>query len=452
MEQNSEPLPRLVGTTAEGNLGTTSDGLARASSKQENEERKYNAKILPDRNRSNSPSTSNYFKSAQWHVAHFCISSHHTDVQLRSPDGTTILSSSYDNQLRSFVLPPDLLSPEQEPPHILTPYSSHQSPEPAYATDFHPAYNLQETSTCLAMASIRSLPIRLFSPFAPGILASYPLVSPTTEVYITPYSLLFSYANANHFFAGSNSRVSVFDLNRNGEGPMSTRHTTPSRTHHTTAAGGMKGIVSTLAMSSDGILAAGTFSRWVGLYDGYGRGDTVSVFAVAQQREGDESTEGKGLTQVMWSQCGRYLCTVERGSDGIGVLDIRGNRKWLAWLKGRNARTPQRLGVDMIGGEVCAGGTDGMVRVWDGLGMTEGVINPKWEYQAHGDVVSSTIMHQSGSVLATCSGRRHYDTSLEPTSPELGSHAESSGMPSQSSLGPSSPAAVFDNSLKIWAL
>lgn len=449
MEQNTDFLPRLVGT---------SEGLARASSKQENEGRPYSAKILPDRHTSNYPSTSNYFKSAQWHVAHFCVLSQNADVQLRSPDGTTILSSSYDKKLRSFVLPPDLLSPEREPPHILTPYSLQQSPEPVYATEFHPAYNLQETSTCLVMASIRSLPIRLFSPFAPGILASYPLVSPTTETYITPYSLLFSHANANHFFAGSDSRVSAFDLNRNGEGPISTRHTTPSRRYHTAATGGMKGIVSTLAMSSDGILAAGTFSRWVGLYDGYGRGDTVSAFAVAQQMDGDERTHGKGLTQVMWSQCGRYLCTVERGSDGVGVWDIRGNGKWLAWLKGRNARTPQRLGVDVIGEEVWAGGIDGVVRVWDGLGMMGGVINPKWEYQAHSDVVSSTIMHQSGSVLATCSGQRHDSSSLEPASPQSGSHIESSGMPSpnsgssQSSFGPGLPGVVFDNSLKIWAL
>ena len=386
------------------------------------------------------------------------LSSQDANLQLRSPDGTTILSSSYDDMLRSFVIPPDLLSPERELPNILTPYSVQQSPEPVYATDFHPAYNLQEPSTCLVMASIRSLPIRLFSPFAPGILASYPLVSPTTEVYITPYSLLFSPGNPNHFFAGSDSRLSIFDLNRNGEGPISTLHTTPSRRHHTAAAGGMKGILSTLAMSSDGILAAGTFSRWVGLYDGYGRGGTVSALAVAQKREGEGNTEGKGLTQVMWSQCGRYLCTVERGSDGIGVLDIRGNSKWLAWLRGRNARTPQRLGVDVIGEEVWAGGIDGVVRVWEGLGMAEGVIDPKWEYQAHGDVVSSTVMHQSGSVLATCSGQRHYDTNLELASQESSSHTESSrtsslhSESSQSSLGPGSRGAVFDNSLKIWAL
>ena len=448
MEQNIDFLPRLVGTTE----------LARAFSTQEKEGGTYNAKILPDRNRSNCPSTSNYFKSAQWHVAHSCVLSQNADVHLRSPDGTTILSSSYDNKLRSFVLPPDLLSPEQESPHILTPYSSQQSPEPVYATKFHPAYNLQETSTCLAVASIRSLPIRLFSPFAPGILASYPLVSPTTETYITPSSLLFSHENANHFFTGSDSRVSVFDLNRNGEGPISTRHTTPSRRHHTATAGDMKGIVSSLAISSDGILAAGTFSRWVGLYDGYGRGDTVSAFAVAQEREGDESTDGKGVTQVMWSQCGRYLCTVERGSDGVGVWDIRGNGKWLAWLKGRNARTPQRLGVDMIGGEVWAGGMDGVVRVWEGLGMTEGVINPKWEYQAHSDVVSSTTIHQSGSVLATCSGQRHDESTLESASTRSGSHTESSGIASpnfrssQFSRSSGSPDAVFDNSLKIWAL
>ena len=385
-------------------------------------------------------------------------SSQHAHTLTRSPDGTTILSSSYDNTLRSFVLPPDLLSPDDTSPHVLTPYSSHHFPEPVYATDFYPGYDLQQASTCLVLASPRCLPIRLFSPFAPGILASYPLVSPTTEVFIAPHSLLFSYENPNHFFAGTNSRLSVFDINRCGEGPISMMHTTPSRRYHTAAAGGVKGIVSTMAMSSDGLLAAGTFSRWVGLYDGYGRGETVAVFSVAQETESEEGVGANGLTQVLWSPCGKYLCTVERGSDGIGVLDIRGHRTWLAWLKGRNARTQQRLSVDLVGGEVWAGGIDGTVRSWAGLGMTEGVIDPKWEFHAHGDVVSSTAIHKTGSVLATCSGQRHYNTRPEPANEESDDDTSSSSDSSQSSMSSlssrsqSPPAAAFDNSLKIWAL
>lgn len=147
---------------------------------------------------------------------------------------------------------------------------------------------------------------------------------------------------------------------------------------------GMKGIVSALGMSSEGVLAAGTFSRWIGLYDGYGRGGTIGVF----ETRGSEGVEkdkwaGTGITQVSWSACGRYLCIVERESDGIGVWDVRGSGKRLTWLQGRTGRTNQRLEIGIMGGEIWAGGTDGLVRIWEGLGMSEGDLDPTWQFQAH---------------------------------------------------------------------
>ena len=147
----------------------------------------------------------------------------------------------------------------------------------------------------------------------------------------------------------------------------------------------MKGIISALGLGGEGLLAAGTFSRWVGLYDAYGRGDTVGVFEV--RGDGGEGG-GRGITQVLWSVCGRFLCIVERGSEGIGVWDVRGTGRQLAWLGGRCAMTNQRLGVEVVGGEVWAGGTDGMVRVWEELGMREGLVNPGWEFRAHEGICS----------------------------------------------------------------
>ena len=386
------------------------------------------------------------------------------DQSGRSPDGTTILSSSADKTLRSFVLPSDLLSPDAASPHTLTPYALHRPPETVYATTFHPAYALQEPSSCLILASPCSLPIRLFSPFAPGILASYPLVSPTTEAYITPHSLLFSAENPNQFLAGSDSQLCVFDVNRNGEGPISKLWTTASRRNHKAMGAGMKGIISVMAMGGEGLLAAGTFTRWVGLYDGFGRGGEVGVFSVASTEQKEEGSDGMGITQVLWSRCGRYLCTVERSSDGIGIWDIRGSGKRLAWLKGRKAVTQQRMSVDIMGGEVWAGGTDGMVRVWERLGMTEGVVDPKWKFHAHGDVVTSTMLHPTGSVMATCSGQRHYPASLDFGSEEIerdtdrsdatsqSSRSSPSTQPSMSTDSDAGPARAFENSLKIWAL
>lgn len=280
--------------------------------------------------------------------------------------------------------PVDLLNATSSP-HPLFPYNLHRLPEPTYATTIHPAYNLQDPASTIFLSSLRALPIRLLSPFSPSILASYPLVSLTTEKFIAPHSLLFSPDNTNHFFAGSESLVSTFDINRNGDGPFSRAPTILSRRKKVFGDEmGMRGIVSALAISSEGLLAGGTFSRWVGLYDGYGRGGTVSVFEVGKREAPEDETYwGTGITQVLWSFCGRYLCIVERESNGIGVWDIRGTGRRLSWLRGRNAQTNQRLAADLIGGEIWAGGLDGKVKVWEGLGMYDGVVDVSWEYQTH---------------------------------------------------------------------
>ncbi|KAL9138043.1 MAG: hypothetical protein Q9175_000741 [Cornicularia normoerica] len=373
-DETNPSRPRLIGTT--GNLY---QGSIAQTAIEEGTLFNHGSQSSPESSkRSEDQHECNHFKSARW-----------------SSDGTTILTSSADNTLRSFILPPDLLTPPH--PRMLKPYALHHSPEPVYATNLHPSYDLQGPSTCLALASPRSLPIRLFSPFtADRILASYPLVSPTTEAWIAPHSLLFNAQEVNTFFAGSESCVSVFNVNRDGDGPVTRMHTTPSRRAGAAGQGqGMKGIVSALGMSSEGILAAGTYSRWVGLYDGFGRGGNAGVFSVGT---GDEVERGGGITQVIWSLCGRYLCVVERASDGVGVWDIRGTGKRLTWLQGRNARTQQRLGVEILGGEVWAGALDGVVRIWEGLGMVEGMIDPSWEFRAHKDAISSTTLHSSGGV------------------------------------------------------
>ncbi|KAL8807962.1 MAG: hypothetical protein Q9182_000428 [Xanthomendoza sp. 2 TL-2023] len=329
------------------------------------------------------PADRTYFKSVQW-----------------SPDGTSILASTADNVLTTHILPPDLLSSPS--PQRLAPYSLHRNPEPVYATAFHPSYNLQDAATAFYLASPRSLPIRLISPFSPSILASYSLVSPTTEDFIAPHSLLFSRNNLNTFFAGSLNLISIFDINRNGEGPAERMPTVPSkRSKAVGGLGGIKGIVSALDMGSEGILAAGTFSRWVGLYDAYGRGGSLGVFELPRRASRNGELGGTGVSQVLWSVDGRYLCVVQRCSNGIGVWDVRGTGKQLAWMRGRNAQTNQRMGVEVLGNELWAGGLDGIVR-------------------AHDDAVPSTTLHFSGSVFATCSGQQHFDASLNATNRKPG--------------------------------
>ena len=370
--------------------------------------------------------------------------------------------------------PPDLLEPpsseeshaDQPVSHRLGPYSSHVHPSPVYSTALSPYYTLASPETTLILTSPSSLPIRLLSPFAPGILATYPLVDPFTEKWIAPHSILFSSpysghvtntdefipANSLHFIAGSQNQISFFDVSRDGSGPTTTLATAPgNRKARRGGSLAMAGIVSCLSMSCDSILAAGTFSRGVGLYDAHGMGDTIGTWSLK------DSEEGAGVTSIQWSRCGRYLVVAERGSNGMGLWDIRGTGQRLAWLNGRNAITMQRLGIalgnDWHGSHgqehVYAGGTDGYVQVWNALGQKEGQLESDWCWKAHGDAVTGIGIHSCGSVVATCSGSRHDGNSEQVSDDRSPSKSENGATCSR--LGEGHGTAI-DNSIQVWGL
>ncbi|KAL2222268.1 WD40-repeat-containing domain protein [Thermoascus aurantiacus ATCC 26904] len=372
-------------------------------------------------------SDSNYFKSAEW-----------------SPDGTTVITDSADHHIRTFVLPPDLLE-ERAAPLQLSPYSTLPSTEPTYAMAIYPFYNLQDPSTTIFLSSVRDHPIRLTSALAPTTLATYSLINPSTEAFITPHSILYPASlGGTHFLTGSDSLICLFDINRTGtEGPVSMMPTIPSKRRKIVGGGvGMKGIVSAMAInpSGDGVLAAGTFTRCIALYGSNGSGELIGTFTVAKT-EADRHIGGKGVTQLLWSPCGRYLYIVERKSHGVLIYDIRVTGQLLGWLQGRKAFTNQRLKVDVIpigednSHEIWAGGTDGVVRVWKNPVYSVGAKDPDWEWKVHDDPVTSAVLHPTGSVVATCSGQKYY--------PDYSSVDEEGGVPLP---------AKGDNSLKIWAL
>jgi hypothetical protein len=252
---------------------------------------------------------------------------------------------------------------------------------------------------------------------------------------------------------------------------------------------GMRGIVSALSLqpspenADTGMLAAGTWTRWVGLYDMAGLGGTVATWSIAEAADKDAGIGGAGVTQTAWSSCGRYLYVVERKSKGVLVYDVRVTGKLVGWLAGREAMTNQRLGVDVFesekGMEVWAGGLDGVVRVWEEVGMSEGMLETAWEWKAHDgelrialvvacmlilllDPVTSSVVHSSGTVMATCSGQRRFpDTSLDlsdsDTGDEEGSFDEDdpTSDPSSNTSSRSSPSVTsrkLDNSIRVWSL
>lgn len=233
-------------------------------------------------------------------------------------------------------------------------------------------------------------PIRLHSALTKQLVASYALVSPTTEAYIKPQSLLFT-SNGNRFIAGSESLISTFDVSRSGDGPISVMKTGPKNNKSSWSNPGtaLRGLVSALDIDQQyNVLAAGTLTRQVGLYDAAGQGDCVGVFSLAGS-ESDDIIAGGGVTQVIWSSCGRYLYVVERKSEGAVIYDIRRTGQLLSWLSGRRAMTNQRMKVELAASQrtgdqdVWAGGTDGKLRYWEAPHLKQGLVAHTWEVAVH---------------------------------------------------------------------
>ncbi|KAI7198124.1 hypothetical protein KC324_g3977 [Hortaea werneckii] len=272
-----------------------------------------------------------------------------------------------------------------------------------------------------------------------AVYASYPSVNPTTELYMPSNSLAFT-RDGNHFVAGSINEIAIFDTWRNGEGPIVKHKTADSRKArklYGSASMSCKGRVSALAISGDGILAAGSTEREIALYDHEGDGECLTAFSVARQLDGEQVS-------------------------GTGVFDVRNTLQRVSTLTGREANTTQKLGIDVVstisGSQVWAGGTDGVVKMWENPGLAAGDQVPQREMKLRKDPISSAIWHPRGWVFATSSGHRSpnsnlwfEDSSSEDSSSQDDESDGASDSTSDSKSNAVSPTAP-DNKLDVWVL
>ncbi|CZT24026.1 uncharacterized protein RCC_09743 [Ramularia collo-cygni] len=355
-------------------------------------------------------------------------------------DGTSLITHNEDNRLRTYVLPTDLLD-EQEQPHALTEHSSFRSASNIQSYALYPGFDLQDTSTTLALCGSAFVPISLKNVLQYDIIhATYPLINEKTEAHLPPRSLLFT-RNGSHFIAGSENALAAFDCSRDGSGPLFLHQLKPGRkAPQNSLQAQRRGAVSALAISADGVLALGTTLREVALYEQEGLGQCASVFSL-------ESGVGTGVTSVDWSPCGKYLLVAERQSDVFQVYDIRDTHQKVTTLIGRNANTTQTLNIDVIptatGYELWGGGLDGKVRMWRNPGSIENDVGPDAAFKIADAPVSSTAWHPSGAVLATSSGRR-----LAHSLASDGSDSEDEDDANISAL----PSSLPDNTLRVWTL
>lgn len=372
-----------------------------------------------------------------------------------SPDGTCIFTSDYDRAFSVYPISTDILSSAATQP--LKVYAQLKSADPIWAFVSNPLFNLQDSSSTHVLLSRRdryitlhnalwdttnpptSHPSAKISPVnIQTPLASYKLINHLTEAVTAPLSLAYS-NSGSHFFAGTQNSISIFDLLHTSD-PISSIPTIPSARSKLKGGGrGFKGHVSALAVSpptsesAEGLLAAGSRTRHVGLYDALS-GAEVTHFSLPGTRDGrklrDEGLKpvmGDGVSGLKWSPCGRYLYVAERDSDAILIYDVRSFSMALGYCKGRRAKTKQKLGfdvwnagaspyvVDSIAHEMWAGGTDGKIRIWKDPYLKEGAVEAD-EVVAVGEEVmpvASTLVHASGSLAVTARGTLSVDGSFE---------------------------------------
>jgi WD40 repeat protein len=274
-----------------------------------------------------------------------------------------------------------------EEPTVVSPYCSAPSPSTLTSLTLHPAFDITNSATTLLLTSQPDLPIRLTNALDLAYThASYTWQNNLTEAYISPASLLF--VDNDHFVAGAKDSLAVFNIH-NQDAPVyeaATRKGRKARKLYGADAAGIGGIVSSLALSCDNILAAGTYNRQVGLFENAGQGQSIAAFDLSFNDADDSLLKGNGVSQLAWSPCGNYLFVAERQSDALLVYDIRHTGQRLSYLAGRKAHTTLKLSFDLVTDEygktdVWAGGTDGKVRAWRDVTSREGRIEPDLVHQ-----------------------------------------------------------------------
>ncbi|KAI0514850.1 hypothetical protein F5B22DRAFT_222464 [Xylaria bambusicola] len=423
--------------------------------------------------------TVSYFEKVQW-----------------TADGTTLLASSSTNLVSGYIVPEHLLTASSE--LTLEPQAAVQLPETSIVLSGAPYFSLAQPWTQQLLVSARDHPIQLFcltpslsSPSSPASthspISSYPFTKARSETFLTATSLIWP-SPGTHFIAGSRSLLARFDIQRTGEEPLTRIRTIPSERHLSKGGGvGMRGDISALGGQpmDAGLVAAGTWTRWVGLYDFTQAGTCVATWGIAAAlRETAMNNEwsqeprgigGDGITQTIWSPCGRYLIICERKSRGALIYDVRVTGKLLGYLTERDAVGNQRVACDVFpsvnensGFEVWSGTSNGIVKVWEGVGSLEGPHAPAWEWVAHRSTISNACLHPSGTVVATCAGSWEFpdgDDELPDDSPSNSDQSHSNNSErgsdvSRSDFEPHSTASqmpwmhrrIKESSLKLWSV
>lgn len=315
------------------------------------------------------------------------------------PDGTCLLAAAEDRSLSLFDMPGSDIS-------SWTPRWTWKPSDALLSYQWFPGATSLNVPYFAFAAAIKDHPIHLLDGTDRRVRASYPIID-HRERFIAPHSMAFS-PDGTKLYCGFENAIEILDVSRPGAAGFRL-HTSPTRSSRS----GQKGIISTLAFTPDrsGLLAAGSFSGTVGLYDTT-IGDHGKLVTLLK------SSESGGITKVAFHPASHLLYCASRLSSTIEVWDMRNVSQMRGTIR-REGRTNQRLGfdIDPTGTWLAAGDVNGNVEIF-GAEFDEEHPEAVASFKASSGPVGSTSFTPDGKNLVTCSGARRFDLDLRLDSDE----------------------------------
>ncbi|GAA5866550.1 hypothetical protein JCM3774_004011 [Rhodotorula dairenensis] len=325
---------------------------------------------------------------------------------LLCPDGSCVLATADDRSQSLFPLPQTGSEhPVASTSKLAEPAWVHTPSDAVHASAWYPGASAYDPAMFAFATGVKDHPVHLLDGNDRRIRASYPIVD-HTERFVAPHSMAFS-RDGSSLYCGFENAVEIFDVSRPGEAGFR-MHTTPTRSSRS----GQKGIISSLAFSpydqtgGTAVLAAGSFSGSVGLYDPSLHKPLVNLLFPSQKG---------GVTKLLFHPLSPHLLFVaSRQSTHLEVWDLRNTSKRSSSGRlARKAGTNQRLGfdIDPSGMWLAAGDQNGTLSIFSAQPLPD-ELEPIETFSLAQDPISSTLFHPTEPWLITTAGTRRFEKKL----------------------------------------
>lgn len=308
-----------------------------------------------------------------------------------SPDESQLLAVNDDSTITAYTPDGDRM------------ISEFKAPGSVNDVCWYPGMRSDILGSACYLAAIHGQPLKVIDSTTGTSRMSYKPINHLDELDEGCVSCTFS-PDARVIYAGSADRIYTFDSGSSTQtSVVKTRHNKKSRD-------GQSGVISALCPRWDdsGVLAAGSFSGSVGIYD-MRSPEPLNLLL--------RSNIVGGVTQIAFdSTNGMDLFVGHRHSDRIAVWDLRMGEE-ASWHVPRPSHTNQRLYFSLGNGKLYSGTSDnpGDLMVFDLDACKSSTPKLIESFKAHDDVISSVSCSPTDlSIIATCSGQRHYQSISEP--------------------------------------